>query len=107
MPLIRRVLGGVIMVRVTGMRMGVIAISGRVLVFGMVRSHDEARSCQDAVIVRHDPARGGLAEVQRRNRALDLALVPGIGVQNRRDEHVAGPASDRIEMDLHQAKAPD
>src|SRR5271166_212259 len=59
-------------------------------------------SGEGVIAMRREPAFGFGPEVQGRDRRLDARPIFGEGVEEGRDEHVARPAAERIEMNFQQ-----
>ena len=68
-----------------------------------VRADGKPAPGEDMVAMGHEPAFGLGAKIERRDRLLDVRPVFGKGVKEGRDEHVAGQAAERIEMNVQKA----
>ena len=67
-----------------------------------ISGDQKATAGQDVIAMGNEPAFRLRAKLQRRDRRLHRRPEFRKGVEKRGDEHVAGPAAERIEMNIQR-----
>lgn len=92
----------VVIVMVVVMRVPMVAISGLRRAFTLgPRDHHQTRTGQRLVVVSTQLDPGVAVDPGPRERRRQLGRERGECVEQRGGEHVAGDATDRVQMDMH------